>query len=297
VTTVSIWEDPAYFYRLPEAQECCLKPWSPLDSPAAFRHQLGLIKLNLGRTLFVFLNYSPMSYAVGIGALVFCIAPFWGTRRRDQKVADESDDSWFAKCLVKLRDALSDNHRLITALALATILIYPIPYTLVFSDERFFWPVLIVVLGLGFHLLNLAFNKWALSRNVRVVLVGLFALSFIQFPVRVLASDHHARDATTSFARQLEGSPMAGSRFASNNDYGAAVCVGYHIKAKYYGQAAPGMSDEAIAEDLKRKGVQYYFVWDRPGAARPGMKLVRYLEAEYRRLAIYEVDSIAQTGA
>lgn len=295
-TTVSIWEDPAYLYDVPKARECCLKPWSPFDSRIAFQRQIDLFKLNLGRTLLVFLKYSPLTYAVALGGLVFGLLPLWAGRRADGPRAKPK--SWRARrnwWIEQTRDLLGTPKRFVAILALFTILLYPIPYTLVFSDERFFWPVLIVILGLGLSLLDHLVSTASVPPKIRPIMLGVFALSFLPFPLHKLTESHAARDATASFARQLEAAHMSGITFASNTDYGAAVCVGYQLKAKYFGQAAPDMSDREIANDLQHQGVQYYFVWDAPAVSRPGMTLIRVLKAEYRTLAIYAVQSQAPT--
>jgi hypothetical protein len=285
-TTVSIWEDPADFYDLPEARACCLRPWSPFDSGTAFKHQLMLFKLNLGRTLMVFISYSPFTLAVGFGALCYCFAPFWPSRRRKN-----GEPPRLIPGLAEIRSALVEKRRLVPALCLLTMIVYPIPYTLVFSDERFFWPILIVVLGLGLFLLNVFVSQYTVSRKARGWLVGVFAASFLIFPAYKLATGQKDRDSMASIVRQLEGAHLSGARFASNSDYGASMVAGYYLKAKYYGQARPGMSDAEIVEDLQRKGVQYYFVWGAPPVTTPGLQLWRVMKADYRSLAIYQVAS------
>lgn len=289
-TTVSMWEDPAYFYALPQARACCLKPWTPFDSLAAFRHQLFRFEENLSRTLIVFLSYSPLTLAVGFAALTYCFAPFWPTNRRKQ--ISSPTKLWRARLdqgLTDVRYALIEKKRLLPALMLLTIIIYPLPYILIYSHERYLWPVLIVLMALGFHLLHVFSSKYALTRSANGWLTGVFAVSFLLFPAYKLSTGHKARDTMTSITLQLERADFSGARFASNADYGASMIVGYHIGAKYYGSAAPAMSDLEIAEDLRRKGIQYYFVWGSPAVERPGMTLSRLLKADFRTLAIYEV--------
>ena len=291
-TTVSIWEDPAYLYDLPAARACCLKPWSAFSSATAFRHQLLLFRLNLGRTLMVFVAYSPLTLAVAFAALGYCFAPFWPAKRRKRgSPASQSARDSLDEALAKVRHALVEKRRLVPALMLLTIVIYPIPYTLVFSDERFFWPVLIVVLGLGFYLLQLFASEYAVSGRAKAWLIGVFAASFLLFPAYKLTAGQKDRSSLASISRQLEGAHLSGTRFASNSDYGASMVVGYYLNAKYYGSAVPGMSDEEIADDLRRKGVQYYFVWGAPADPHPGMTLVRTMQADYRKLAVYRVQS------
>jgi hypothetical protein len=294
-TTVNIWEDPAYFYDLPQARACCLKAWSPFDSAWAFRHQLNLFTLNLGRTLMVFVSYSPLTLGVGVAALCYCFAPFWPARRRKNAFpVHKNRRERLDIVAANIRDALVNKRRLVPALCLLTIIIYPIPYTLVFSDERFFWPILILFIGLGLYLLDIFSSDYAVSRTAKNWLVAVFAASFLVFPLYKLATGEKDRASLTSIVHQVERAHLQGERFASNWDYSASMVIGYYTNGKYYGSAAPGMSDAQIAEDLRRKGVQYYFVWASPPAApvaRPGMSLWRVLKADSRQLSIYSVNS------
>jgi hypothetical protein len=232
----------------------------------------------------IFVSYSPFTLAVGFAALCYCFAPFWPARRRKN-----GEPPRLVPGLTEIRSALVEQRRLVPALCLLTMIVYPIPYTLVFSDERFFWPILIVVLGLGLYLLNLFVSEYAVSRRAKTWLVGVFAASFLIFPAYKLATGQKDRDSLASIMRQLEGAHLSGARFASNSDYGASMVAGYYMQAKYYGQARPGMSDAEIVDDLRRKGVQYYFVWGAPPVATPGLSLWRVMKADYRSLAIYKV--------
>ena len=212
-TTVSIWEDPAYYYDLPQARECCLKPWSPFDSRTAFKHQLLLFKLNLGRALMTFVSYSPFTLPVGFAALAFCLAPFWPTNRKAPPVLGWRQRLSFEA--EEVRAALREKQRLLPTLMLFTILLYPIPYTLVFSDERFYWPALIVVIGLGLYLLRAFFQTYRTSKRGQLWTVGLFASSFLLFPAYRLSAGGSARAALASITGQISTTEFAGKKIAS----------------------------------------------------------------------------------
>jgi hypothetical protein len=291
-TTVSIWEDPAYYYDLPQARECCLKHWSAFDSGSAFKHQLLLFKLNLGRALMTFIGYSPFTLFVGFAGLAYCFAPFWPGNRRKKAPVGAGWRKRVSFEAEQLGYALDKKQRLTPMLMLFTLLLYPLPYTLVFSDERFYWPVLIVVMAFGLYLLQIFFSTYGISRTGRGWLIGLFAASFLLFPTYRLTTGNKARAALASISQRVDHKQFAGAPIASQNDFGASMVVAYYAHAKYYGSAAPGMSDEAILQDLRRKGVQYYFVWDLPVIDRPGMTLSRVLKADFRSLAIYSIDPL-----
>lgn len=290
-TTVSIWEDSAYFYALPEARDCCLKSWSPFDSPRAFMHQFRKIQVNLGRTLLALISFSPFSLGVAFAVLAYIFAPWWPSNRRQAAPPSRADWNERAKkSLADIRELLTEKQRLMPLLLLLTIILYATPYMLIWSDGRYLWPVLIVIMGLGFFLFGVFLDAYKAARIGAAWLIGIFAISFLPLPAYKLSQGHQARAATNSFVRQLEGSEFTGARFASNIDYGGSMVVGYYLKAKYYGQAIPGMSEADILASLRRKGVQYYFVWGAPPTRRPGMRLLRVLKGEFRSLAIYRVE-------
>jgi hypothetical protein len=240
----------------------------------------------------IFISYSPLTLAVVFAAFCYCFAPFWPARRgREASSAVGTRRQKLGQALAGVRDALINKRRLVPTLCVLTILIYPIPYTVIFSDERFFWPVLALVLGLGFYLLKVFATEYAVGRIATNWLIGVFAASFLIFPTYKLATGQKDRASLASIARQLEEAHLSGVRFASNSDYGASMVAGYYMKAKYYGQARAGMSDAEIAQELKRKGIQYYFVWGAPPVETPGMTLHRVIKADFRNLAIYRVNA------
>lgn len=291
-TTVSIWEDPAYFYALPEARDCCLKTWTPFDSFQAFRHQVRKLKSNLGRTLLALISFSPFTLPVGFAALAYCFVPWWpSNQRRAKPRPDTSKRKRAALYLAEVQTLLAKNQRLMPLLMLLTVVLYATPYMLIWSDERYLWPALIILMGLGFFLLDRFVTTYQLKPTAGQWLIGIFAASFLLYPIYKLSTGLKARESYAFFVRQLRGSEVTGAKFASNTDYGASMVVGYYLKAKYYGQAIPGMSETEIAESLKRKHVQYYFVWGLPATPRPGMTLSRVVKGEFRTLAIYKVDS------
>lgn len=292
LTTVSMLEDPFYYYALPAARECCLISWHPLESAAAFEHQLRMIKQNVRLILQILMDFSPMVPAVIGVAVAFCIAPLLSTRRRekDGAIASEQRRSMIQEILNALERVLGSPTHLRVVLALATLAVFTPIYAFVSVEERYFWPMLIVIVALGLVLLAAAFRAGLFPKPLwRAALVGVFIVSFLPLPLLKLHPDSDQREATILFSRQLESMDLAGASFASNTDYGAAVVVGYHIRAKYYGQPPQGMTDEAIAIDLQRLGVDYYFVWDTPPTTRPGMELVRTFAARQRTLAVYAV--------
>ncbi len=73
-TAISIWEDPYYFYAQPDAVECCLKPWSPMDSRRAFKHQIKLILTSVQDIASIYSSLSVLSITIIVASVFLCIA-------------------------------------------------------------------------------------------------------------------------------------------------------------------------------------------------------------------------------
>ncbi|HKP16751.1 MAG TPA: hypothetical protein VJT85_11810, partial [Gemmatimonadaceae bacterium] len=242
----SVWEDPADFYKVPSALECCLKPWSPLSSARNLKHQLRLVASNARITVQQLQIFSELALALIVIAVVLCIPP---------------------------RDAVRRNLPLV--LTVGTLALYPAGYLLVYSEERYLWPVLFLLIALSGHLLTLAFaTPFLADPRRRVLLAAAVALSFVKMPIpRLLGSRDYGRN-TSRFVEALRGTDLRGKRIASDEDYGASDIVAYYAGAKYIGQNPPAKWTPAELDSaLKRARIDYYLVWDRMG---PDVDLNRF---------------------
>ena len=242
----SVWEDPADFYTVPSAVECCLKPWSPLSSARAFKHQLKLVASNARTTLQELQIFSYFASALLVIGVLLCIP---------------------------LRDAAKRHLPLV--LAMGTLALYPAGYLLVYSEERYLWPVLFLLIALTGQLLTLAFaTPFLADPRRRVLLAAVLAASFVKMPIpRLLGSREFGRN-TSRFVEALRGTDLRGKRIASDEDYGASTIVAYYAGAKYLGQNPPVKWTPAdLYAALKKARVDYYLVWDTMG---PDVDLTRF---------------------
>jgi hypothetical protein len=231
---------------VPSALECCLKPWSPLSSARAFKHQLKLIASNTLITLQQLENFSSFAYALLVIGLLLCIP-----RREDVQ------------------------RHLPVFLALGTMALYSAGYTLVYSEERYLWPVLFLLIALSGYLLTLAFGTPLLADpRRRVLLAVLVGLAFVKIPLpRLLERREFGRN-TSKFVEALRGTDLRGKRIASDEDYGASTIVAYYAGAKYLGQNPPvKWTPDQLNAALERARVDYYLVW---GAIGPDVDLARF---------------------
>ncbi|MEO6527719.1 MAG: hypothetical protein ABIP93_13895 [Gemmatimonadaceae bacterium] len=229
----SVWEDPADFYRVPSALECCLKPWSALASARDLKHQLKLIKGNVAITMEDFQLFSSLSYAVILLCALLCIP-----RREDARA------------------------HLPILLALVTLLLYPAGYVLVFSDERYLWPMLFLLIAMSGYLLQVASATPFLANVRRRQLLALvLALSFVKIPMSKLFRAREFGRNTSLMVAALRGTDLRGKRLASNADYGASDIIAYYSGAQYLGQKRPGITKEQVSAELRRARVDFYLVW------------------------------------
>jgi hypothetical protein len=229
----SVWEDPADFYSVPSALECCLKPWSPLSSARDLKHQIKLIKGNVAITMEDFQLFSSLSYAVILLCALLCFP-----RREDART------------------------HLPILLALGTLLLYPAGYVLVFSDERYLWPMLFLLIAMSGYLLQTAFETpFFASVRRRQLLAVVLALSFVKIPMSKLLKAREFGRNTSLMAAALRGTDLRGKRLASNADYGASDIIAYYAGAHYVGQKRPRITKEQVSDELRKARVDYYLVW------------------------------------
>ena len=235
----SVWEDPVDFYEVPSALECCLKPWSPLASAANLKHQVKLVLKNTLVTLEKFENFSSFTYALLVIGVLLCIP-----RRDDVR------------------------RHLPLFLALGTLALYSAGYTLVYSEERYLWPMLFLLVAMSGYLLAVAFGTPFLADPRRRVLVAvLVALAFIKIPLPKLLERREFGRNTSKFVEALRGTDLRGKRIASDEDYGASMVVAYYAGAKYIGQHPPAKwTPDSLSAALERARIDYYLVWANMGS-------------------------------
>ena len=293
-TRVSIREDPAYLYDVPSAVECCLSDWSPFASISAFKHQLGLIKLNLGRTIESLLRFSLLSPVI-LGAAILCLfAPFLpGKLARLMDGGGQPELAMSRNWKTRFHVAFLRDEQFQLTLVLFTIGIFSVPYISVFSDERLLWPLVPLLVLLAMVLAMRAATVLAPRyRFAARSALAIVSVSFLVLPAWKLASDSTYRQATAVAAHDLSAAGYTEVSFASNTDYGASMVLGYYLNSQYFGQPKPGMSELDILAELQRQNVDYYLVWEAGIGERNGMELVHVWSDFGRTLAVYRVSEV-----
>jgi hypothetical protein len=252
-TATSIWEDPYYFPPI--------KSWSPFDSKRAFKHQLKLVWTNVKGTIGIYRGFSAFSLTIVVALLALCIGPL-----------------------------SSLPERIPIFLGLATLALYSAGYCLIYVEPRYFWPMLFLLICMGGYVLDLLFRTRTFESPGRKALLSLaFAASFLFTPLSELFSSKPWRATTATFSKLLEGEKLGGSKIASNTDYSSSVCVAYHLRAKYYGQAKENAPEAQVIQELRESGIEYYLVWDGAPVESQALEKIKELRAGNRILSIYSV--------
>ena len=171
-----------------------------------------------------------------------------------------------------------------------TLGLYSAGYCLIHTEPRYLWPMLFLLICMGGYLLELLFRTRTFETPGRKALLVLaFAASFLVTPLSELVSRKPWRSTTATLGRLLEGEKLEGSKIASNTDYGAAVCIAHHVRAKYYGQAKENAPEAQVIQELQESGIDYYLVWDGARVESKALEKTDELRAGNRILSIYSV--------
>jgi hypothetical protein len=252
-TTVSVWEEPIYLYRM-------LQPWSPFDSVRAFRHQLRLVEDNTRVMLTALQEFTIFWLAIAGAAFLLWAGPVRHSRHA----------------------ALGS--------ALLMVAVYPLGYLLIHMEARYLWPVYLPLVALAALALQyLARSGWLRPIATRVVLAAVLC-SFLILPMQELRRRSHLGRSIDQFRELVarEGR-LQGARIASNGDYGASVLLAYRLRAKYYGQPRPNATPAEIEQELQRLGVQYYLAWDGVRVDSSQLQFWKQFTVNSRVLSIYSV--------
>lgn len=260
---VSIWEEPYYFYRQ-------MPRWSPFTSLRGFKHQLKAARDSTVNIVKFYGDFTAFWGAIVAAALVLCMVP-----------------------------AAQLRARLALVCALASFLLYTGLYAVLYSYERYMWPMQALMLVMGGHVLTYL-QQWpafAFPRQ-QVVLALAFAVSFVWHPVDQLQRRVHVGKALYVISEQLRAEGVAGERYASNEDYGGSVVLAYLLGGTYYGHPKPGTTEHPSAADLRQHEIRYYFVWNpRSAPTDPAFQLVSTFSIHFasafsmdsRHVALYAV--------
>lgn len=220
-TATSVWEDPSIIK---------LKDWSAFESWENFEFQMKIIADNLYLTLFLIEYYSILSIVIIIISLYY--------------IFKSDTEEYFKKNLIYL---------------LITISFYSAGYILLFIQERFFWPVIILLMIWGFYLINNLYKNKNLSLKLRNILLIILMGSFILSPVYGLIT--YPQTDGEQLTKTLKNDFGIQGTIASNDRWSETNKISYYLDSQYYGLPKNVNNSSQLENELLINNITYYFVW------------------------------------
>ncbi|EKQ52020.1 MAG: hypothetical protein B655_2030 [Methanobacterium sp. Maddingley MBC34] len=222
-SATSTWENPSLVK---------LNDWSPFESGEYFEFQLKTIYKTLLQTTIIIEYYSILSLAIIIMSLYFIF-------RSDTKKS--------------LKDKL--------IYLMVTIFIYTSGYLLIFIQERYLWPTIILIMFCGFILINSFEKKSNLNMKYRNIFLVILMFSFIFAPAYELLIYPSTDSSGYVLSKTLKNDYGIQGNIASNNLWGETLEVTYYLNSKYYGLPKNTNNSQELQNELEACNIDYYFVW------------------------------------
>jgi len=224
-TAVSAWEDPTYL-------DITKYKWNPFGSKAEFKYEVKLIKHNFKDSLWCFSLFSLLWSAIMAAAVLLS-----GGRSDPPPV------------------------RPVLLLTLA-FLVYPLGYWLLLVEIRYLYPVPVLLLLLGFFVVENA--DWERIGPVRrYAAVTVLCASFLPLPAWALIRLETGREIREKAVTLADVVPV-GSRIASDSHWADTLYLSFYNNYKYYGLSRPEADPSEVNDQLKKFKIDYFFVWDGP---------------------------------
>lgn len=234
----SAWEDPSYIWK-------DVTSWSPLDSPAHFKYFIKNIIRNVVDTLDIYETCSRLALAIIVAYILLLISgPFNSQMLRGDRLY-----------------------------SFLTVLVFSGGYLPFHLEHRYLWTVNILLLLMGGHILNVIFQNDFFNKKLRSnALIAIFALSFMITPLKsyMQAGKNNINKEMYNLSANLKSRFNIHGNIASNREWEKIAIhdswhktfrISYWLNSKYYGQTEAVISDSDLEKELKKFGIDYYFIW------------------------------------
>jgi hypothetical protein len=220
-------------------QEKALKNWSPFDSWSNFSYQMSLIWNNLIQTISIYQFFSCISLLIILSTLLIFIPPF--------------------------KQYTSKSNRRIALFTLITVLIYSGGYFPVLVEERYLWPVYILLILLGGLLTTILFKNIPMggrNKNVsKIFILTLFSISFILMPLNSLYMNMDTGKDIYLLSESLKNQYGVQGNIATNDQLIDTQYLSFYMNTTSFGQSRKDITDRELELQLLRYGIDYYLVW------------------------------------
>jgi hypothetical protein len=222
----------------PQSHGSIVIQWSPFSSWSNFKYQLHLIKNNTLKIGSILYNFSYLCLIIILAYIIMCIQP--------------------PRKLITKNDILYP---------LVTILIAAGGYVIVVVEARYIWIISILLILMGGYLINLLFKtdffrKLKFKNIIKCGILLVFAFLFITMPINHLVQNAHTGENTYNMSKTLMNQYEVHGNVATNGRLIEMYYLNYYMNNTFYGQLPNNISALELRSELKKYGVNYYFVWD-----------------------------------
>jgi len=221
-SATSTWEEPSLVN---------LDGWSPFESWEYFSYQLRLFSENLFKFIIFLKYYSIFSIIIIIISLFYLV-----------------------------RSGMEISFKRKLAYIFITIFIYLSGYLLIHVQDRYIWPVFILLMFCGFYMGNYLYQKNPCSKLINVFL-AILMFSFIFIPVSELFLYPNQDDNFYSLSKTLKNNYEINGNIASNDLWEKSNKISFYLNSQYYGLPKNDIYSSELENELKTNNINYYFVW------------------------------------
>ena len=204
-----------------------LEPWSPFESLENFRFHLGLVLRNSMEALRALLVFSPIS-------VVIAAAYIGWIKRIDVRGA------WLLPF---------------------TMVLYTAGYVSILIEERYLWPLSILLMLMAGLLLTFAPRLISLGESARRMVAAACLGSFVLGPAFKLAQEFNSGADLYELATLLHRRYGVHGNIAAHNQYKPPLYMTCFIGGRFVGTSDRKLPEERIESELLEHDVDYYLVW------------------------------------
>ncbi|MCE7697962.1 MAG: hypothetical protein K8E24_003700 [Methanobacterium paludis] len=232
-SSISIWDDPSTISMV---------KWSPFDSVGSFEYELKLIWTNILYTTHLIESFFLIAVIIIVAAILLILKP------KSQKASKDK--------LIYL---------------LATMFLYVGGYCLIIPEWRYYWFIFILLMLMGFYLVDTLYKNKTLNSTLRNILLIVLILSFVMEPIYELNLFANSSDKVYILSNSLKDDYGIHGNIASNHEgdkdiaseqWGEMLCISYYSHCKYYGLTKKTEDSNELQRELDANNIDYYFVWD-----------------------------------
>jgi hypothetical protein len=137
-------------------------------------------------------------------------------------------------------------------------------YLLILIVYRYLWLCNILLIITGFKLLEIIFQKKSFKQVTKVLIIMIFALSFLIQPVSKLQCSSPGLSHIARINNKISPLEIKG-RIASDKNWHDCLWLAYFNNWRYYGEKG-NLSESKLKSQLEKYEIDYFINWDIKGS-------------------------------